>query len=451
MLKTVGVDVIRSATSPYIRVGGNCIAMLFFLSATTAQSPDGRMAAAARLKTPVTPATLNIPGDDVQRDRSRPIERPEALVPFFEQLRQVNAPGSAPVHIVHFGDSHTASDDLTVRIRQLLQERFGDGGPGFALAGHPFKDYRRFDVRSGGTAGWHTVGLLSSKDTNVGLGGVSIWTRETGQSVFMSAECDYVEIYFLQQPGGGDLALFDQDRLLEKFSTTGEHGAGVFRLQLNPGSHRFVLKTLSARPVRLFGWVADKHTGVTYESTGIDGVEASIMLGWDEKIFATYLERRDPSLVVLAYGTNEAIDRGWNSEKYHDMFSSLLQRIRRAAPHSSILVLGPPDCWTRSGGSWHPASGLEGIIEAQKKACHENDCAFWDTRQRMGGPGSMRKWVRSGVAHTDYIHFTPAGYRQLSEALVTDVMRLYDKFGQVRLELLPPALKGRSDYGSERQ
>jgi hypothetical protein len=117
------------------------------------------------------------------------------------------------------------------------------------------------------------------------------------------------------------------------------------------------------------------------------------------------------------------------------MFSALLQRIRRAVPQSAILVLGPPDSWSRSDGTLHPVAGLDTIIDAQKRACLENDCAFWDTRQRMGGAGSMKEWVRAGLAHTDYIHFTPAGYQRVSEALFKDLMRLCDKFVQVRTEL----------------
>ena len=38
------------------------------------------------------------------------------------------------------------------------------------------------------------------------------------------------------------------------------------------------------------------------------------------------------------------------------------------------------------------------MIAAQQAACRENACAFWDTRARMGGKGSMRDWVTAGLA-----------------------------------------------------
>ena len=417
-----------------IRLGAG-YSLLLFVMPSSAQKTT--YVPIVQLRPPIPAVSLRRVADYLQGPQQKTVAQPGALVPAFEQLLHLNsAPRSTPVHILHFGDSHTASDGLTVTIRQLLKERFGDGGSGFSLAGHPFRDYRRFDVRGGSTMGWHAGGLLSpGADGYYGLGGVSISTHDAGQSVFINTDCDYLEIHYLQQPGGGDLALFDGDKLLERFSTAGDWAPGDVQFRSKPGFHRFVLKTVTSRPVRLFGWVSDKETGITYEALGINGVEASVMLRWDEKMFSTYLQRRNPGLVVLAYGTNEAVDRAWNPEKYQAMFSALLQRIRRAIPTASILAIGPPDCWSKYRGTWRPLAGLDGIIEAQQTACRENGCAFWDTRQRMGGTGSMRDWVHAGLAQGDYIHFTPAGYRRLATALFLEMMRLYGQFIQIRAEI----------------
>lgn len=363
--------------------------------------------------------------------------QPGALVPAFEQLFRLGTQQSLePVHIIHYGDSHTAADDFTGGLRDLFKARFGDGGSGFSLAGHPFLGYRRFDVHGGATPGWQSEGLRSaSPDGYFGLGGVSISTARPGQSVFIETECDHLEIHYLQQPGGGRLALFDYDQPLEEFSTEGELGPGFVRYQTTSGTHRFTLKTLQFRPVRLFGWVADKDTGVTYEALGINGAEAGVILRWDESMLATYLQRRNPGLIVLAYGTNEASDPNWNPETYQAMFVSLLQRLRRAAPTASILVLGPPDRWYRYRGVFRPYPGIDWVIAAQQTACRDNACTFWDTRARMGGKGAMRDWVYAGLAQQDYVHFTSAGYRRLAAVLFADVIQQYDTYSKTRQEI----------------
>jgi lysophospholipase L1-like esterase len=366
------------------------------------------------------------------------LEQPAELAALFERLYRLSAGlQEERVHILHFGDSHTAGDEWTARLRSLFQERFGDGGSGFSLAGHPFAGYRRLDVSGGSTGGWKAGGLQAGGgDGYFGLGGISLSSDRSGQSVYLNAACDRLEVQYLQQPNGGKLALYEDERLVSEFSTAGELKPEERVFETRPGNHRYVLKTISSGPVRLFGWVADKRTGVTYESFGLNGARASLMLHWDEQMLGHYLLGRDPALIVLAYGTNDAAEFQASIERYQEMFSNLLARLRRMSPESAILVVGPPDVSLRGHGRSHNPADVARIVVAQQNASRENGCAFWDMRQHMGGIGSMRDWAAAGLARRDYVHFSPAGYHQLAEALFADLMRYYDTYTQVRLQLL---------------
>ncbi len=367
-----------------------------------------------------------------------PFEQVAALAPFFEQLsKQSGKPeGPAPIHIIQFGDSHTAADMWTGGMRDLFKEKFGDGGAGFSLAGHPFLGYRRFDAPGGGSSGWTSEGLRTGNgDGWFGLGGVSISTARAGQSVYLDAECDHLEVAYLQQPGGGELALYDGLARIDTITTDGELAPGASRFEVSPGPHRFKLVTMSARPVRLFGWVADKDSGATYEALGINGAEAAVMLRWNEGMLDSYLQRRNPALIVLSYGTNEASDPNWNEESYRAMCSELLQRIHRAVPSAALLLLGPDDRWWRVRGVWRTVSGVDFIVRAQRAACRENGCAYWDLRKRMGGKGSIPDWILAGLAQPDHVHFTEPGYRRLASVLFQDLMRQYESFKKARLEM----------------
>ena len=368
------------------------------------------------------------------------LEHPGALVPFFEQLYRLNNGDSPTVHILHFGDSHTAADDWTGALRILFQNRFGDGGAGFSMAGVPFKGYRRFDVRGGASKAWESAGLRTGEgDGYFGLGGVSISTDRPGQTIFLDADCDSVELDYWQQPGGGRVALSDNGETVREFSTEGPFAPGFLEYPTSAGHHRFEVRTIEAAPVRLFGWVTAKPKGITYESMGINGAEAALIQKWDENMHAAYIERRAPALIVLAYGTNEASDSKWNEERYLETFSAVLQRLRRAAPAASILVLGPPDRFYRVKGHWIPFEGVDHIVAAQQEACRENRCAYWNTRARMGAEGSMVNWVFAGLAQGDYVHFTSLGYQRLATVLFQDIMRQYERYLKVRLEVSPQA------------
>ncbi|HUQ91582.1 MAG TPA: SGNH/GDSL hydrolase family protein [Bryobacteraceae bacterium] len=371
--------------------------------------------------------------------REVPVENVGALVPFFEQLyRQQRTPAGHSLHILHYGDSHTAADEWTGFLRSLFQNRFGDGGSGFTYAGKPWNSFRRLDLRATSSRGWYSDGLAGrSGDGLYGLGGVSITSARPREYVTLEVTTESLELFYLRQPGGGSVAFSDNGVLVEKLSTGGELGPGFFRYSASPGLHRFELETLDRGPVRLFGWVAEHGRGVTYETLGINGAQASIVFNWEERLLANHVARRNPALIVLAYGTNEAGNSDWTQERYRDMFATLIYRFRKMAPAASILVVGPPDRYIRARRrGWEVYGRVDPIVEAQRQAALGTGCAFWDLRAKMGGKGAMRDWVSSGLAQRDYVHFTAAGYRLLGGAVFRDLMDHYAMFVKVREELI---------------
>ena len=374
----------------------------------------------------------------IARGASIPVENGAALVPFFEQLyRHQRGAVQGPLRVLHYGDSHVAADEWTGDIRDRFQQTFGDGGSGYSLAGRPWNSYRRSDVKSGSTRGWHSDGLVGrAGDGAYGLGGVSMSAKSPHESVYVLAAAQQFELFYLQQPGGGAVQIYDNGTPVERVSTEGEMGSRYYPDQAEYGTHKLEAVTLDRAPVRLFGWVAENATGVTYEALGINGADAPLLLKWNESVLRSNLERRDPALIVLSYGTNAAVQKGWTLEKYRDLFASLLNRFREAAPAATILVTGPPDSGIRlRGKGWVAMENLDLIVEAQRQAALAQGCAFWDQRAKMGGKGSIREWVLAGMAQNDHVHLTLPGYRMIGDAVFRDLMNQYGVFVKVRESL----------------
>jgi hypothetical protein len=167
---------------------------------------------------------------------------------------------------------------------------------------------------------------------------------------------------------------------------------------------------------------------------------------------------RDPRLVVLQYGTNEADDPDLDLEAMARYFDETVLRIRAAAPTASILILGPPDMAIREAGKacdrmkpkkgrhaatadepapdapvipeceWHTPHVLTEIISVEHAAAARNHVAFFDTFAAMGGADHMHPWVIATpkVAFNDHVHLTNLGYQQWADALSTAVLAAYD-------------------------
>lgn len=369
-----------------------------------------------------------------------PFENSRALVPLFEQLYRHQSgelPGS--IHLLHYGDSHAAADELTGGLREHFQQAFGDGGPGYSYAGRPWNSYRRLDVRSSSTHGWYSNGLVGrTGDGMYGLGGVAMSAMRPHEAVTLDAEGQSFELYYLRQPGGGQIAIFDNGMMVERVDTSGETAPAYFPYNAEYGPHKLEVKTLDSAPVRLFGWTAEKATGVTYETLGINGAEAQMMLGWNETVLRSNIEHRNPALIVLAFGTNEAGRRDLTLESYREQFVRIVARLREAAPAASILIVGPPDreIYARTPATrksnWVEMDSMDMVIEAQRQAALASGCAFWDQREKMGGKGAMNQWVQAGFAQYDHVHFTVPGYHMLADAIYRDLMTEYAVFLKAR-------------------
>jgi lysophospholipase L1-like esterase len=370
----------------------------------------------------------------VTRGAGIPVENAAALVPFFEQLyRHQRGELPGPLRVLHYGDSHVAADEWTGDVREHFQAAFGDGGSGYSLAGRPWNTYRRTDVKSGSTPGWHSDGLVGRRgDGAYGLGGVSMSAQSPHESLYVIADAQQFELFFLRQPGGGAVQIYDNGAPVERLATDGEMGPSYYHYQAEPGTHKLEAETLEHAPVRLFGWVAEKAGGVTYEPLGINGAQAPMLLNWNAEVLRSNIERRNPSLIVLSYGTNEAGFKGWTVEKYRDMFVRLIARFREAAPTATILIVGPPDRAIKTRKTWVAMDAMDTIVEAERQAAASQGCAFWDAQAKMGGKGSIREWVLAGMAQNDHVHLTPDGYRTIGDAMFRDLMNQYGIFVKAR-------------------
>jgi lysophospholipase L1-like esterase len=355
------------------------------------------------------------------------VENATALRSFFEALNQTSAKQRLePVRIMHFGDSHVAADVLTREIRERLQSEFGDGGNGFIVPRNPMSTKRR-GVLSGATEGWviEGIGGRSSPDASYGPAGINLATSDPGERAWLETSCNHFEVYFARMPGGGKFEVtVDGVDVLEEPISLNTRVAKLDSVSIDlpdDAPHRLQIRTLSPGKVRLFGIVAEHLAGgVSYDVFGINGARANRILGWNQAALAAAVKMRDPNLIILAYGTNEVADAGWTPAAYEALLGEIIQLLHTAAPHASILVFAPPD-----RADLPLSARLEALVNAERRAAFTNNAAFWSAFDAMGGNGSMNSWLSKGLAQSDRVHLTGAGYARLAELFFRDLMNAF--------------------------
>lgn len=364
------------------------------------------------------------------------LEGSEHLTPFFLALAETWAADSKRItRVAHYGDSSIATDLLTYTMRRNLQQRFGDSGHGFVLIAPGTMPYHHRDIRHRHAAGWDLKKVFNRNDSEglYGYGGVAFRPRGGAFAEFgtddrgpVGGRVSTFALFYRSFEGAGDLWFRIDRGTRQRFSTatvaarSGAPTDAVKRFVLPDGPHKLEIRPAGGGPTRLFGMVMEREgPGVVYDSLGLVGARARRLLHFNPEHYRKQLELRNPDLVVLGFGGNEADDPMERMPVYKDEFVRVIG-LMRGEPARSCLILAPLDQARRDRyGRIATIPVVPMIVDAQRDAAKEAGCAFFNTYEAMGGEGSMRRWTRSRprLAMTDYRHATPAGYQVIGNML----------------------------------
>ena len=366
------------------------------------------------------------------------------------------------VLMAFFGDSHTAGDSMTSRIRQTFQSRFGDAGRGLVAAGRPpARHYYQRDVRYGASGKWQAA-VGGHKDPEpYGIAGLRVYGEKKGAQLWVETCPDCAagksvaqfEILYLASPEHGLLKYRVDEQPWQTLPTKTQpieapHPARQV-IAVPDAAHRLTLEHAGGGVIDLFGVVLERQRpGVVVDSLGVVGRRLGSLRSWDWSIIGEQLAVRDPRLVVLQYGTNESDDPDLDLEALAKYYDETILRIRAAAPTASIIILGPPDVATREQGKscdrmkpspdgtiipecqWKTPAVLREIISVEHAAAVRNKVVFFDTFAAMGGGDRMDGWflAEPKLAYKDRVHFTDLGYHAWADALTGALLAEYDRW-----------------------
>jgi lysophospholipase L1-like esterase len=376
-----------------------------------------------------------------------------ALDAFFASLSKTEAREEGAVtRVLHYGDSIITSDLVSGTLRRKFQARFGDAGHGFILIANPWEWYFHNDVVHTASEGWSVKRIVGplARDGLYGLGGVSFHAESAASAYFATTDkgdfgtkVSRFDVYYLEQPGGGDVMLTVPGKPAERLSTRGpKRVSRVHSVAVPDGRAWLSLKTWGNGDTRLFGVAMERDVpGVAYDALGANGARARLLSGMNGEHWREQMALRKPALVILQYGTNESEDP-WSSShaeaEYKKHLGALLEKVIAAADGASVLVASPLDRAEREDGKLRTKPAVKKIVSAQREVALAHGCAFWSTFDAMGGEGAMARWVKTKppLGSGDYTHPTPAGADLVGDLFFKALMASFEAY-RVRLPTPP--------------
>lgn len=376
-----------------------------------------------------------------------PAERlssPEVLAPFFAALD--SSEQRPPVRILQIGDSHTANDSLSGRMRDRFQARFGPSGRGWLPAGIPYKYYRPHLV-SVSESGWQHPKPNDHAGVPLGLDAIAAVSQPPDAVMTIESTeplgFDRFAVEFLAQPNGAAFTVAVDGGAPVRVSTAAAASAiKLFELALDRPARRIELRAAERPPIVLLGWTVERQApGIIYENHGTIGATVGLLAQMTPEAVSFELAERRPALLVVAFGTNEGFEDDLDVARYAARFQDGVAALRHAARGTPVLVIGPPDgnrvdhgctatpCGTAGDGcSWHEPAKLAAVRDAQRHVAAQQGWAYWDWFGAMGGICSIDRMTGANppLAMQDHVHLSSPGYQAMADLLFGDLMRGYE-------------------------
>lgn len=363
---------------------------------------------------------------------------------FFAALkaRQSPRPPQEPLRMMQLGDSHTAGDYFTGRLRELLQQAFGNAGIGWLPPGN-ITNQRSSFYRAKNLGAWELWDSKQpSQDGVFPLGGFYQVTPRGGRIQYTAknplAPGQWRLYSWTQAQGYLNWRVEDangqQQRLQPKKDRQNPWDLSSITTSADALS-QFTL--LAPRASALAGLALERQTpGVILDAIGTNGARNTQIGRWDPHALRRQMAWRNPQLIILAYGTNEAFDSKFNPSEYEAELRDTLKQLRYYAPNAALLVISAPSSAkptppnSQAGCSSPLAVGLTSVLAIQQRLAQQEHTLFWSWADYMGGPCGAPQWLTRTPAlmGKDLIHLSKEGYEYSAEGLYKALMGELEKY-----------------------
>ncbi len=340
-----------------------------------------------------------------------------AIKHFYESLNQSD---KMKISIMHMGDSHIQSEIPTGVARQLLQQKYGDGGRGLVFPYSAAKTYSSIHYSSKHEGNWQYAKTLKIPPSiPLGIMGMSVKTEDSTASLTYTFNNKFSSNY-------KTLKIYCNIDSLS-YDVNIETDGVVYPVEINavrlPSNLPYVLvnvnslsnvislkcvKTKKSQKEFLFYGLeitSNDDKGIVYHSAGVGGSRFKGLLHIEK--FNSHLKTINPDLVILDLGTNDFLYDDSIKSNLRSEIIEIITNVRVATPLATVMLCTTQDLYYKQKN----IESCEKFSELLQGVAKELDCALWDWFWISGGPKVLKNWQAEGLARTDLIHLTNSGYK----------------------------------------
>ena len=204
----------------------------------------------------------------------------------------------------------------------------------------------------------------------------------------------------------------------------------IFNLTAPADSFSIVLPCRPGEQFTVSGiYLGNHRPGISYHSIGVNGASVPDYLRCPH--FVRDLRMLQPDLVIFGIGINDAVPQNFDTAAFRRNYLQLVDSVRRINPDCAFIFITNNDSYRKaSRRHYHVNSNGQLAREAFYRIARDCGGAVWDQFEVMGGLRSMDTWRQAGLAQTDRVHFTTAGYQLVGNLFTNALLNALSRYAK---------------------
>lgn len=323
-----------------------------------------------------------------------------------------------------FGDSHIAADIFSSELRNII---FEPNAIGFI---YPiFPNYHRNILTKIENKHFEVLNSLRNPYINYPMGGVIARAKNPQAFITLDPLLEnkkFIVRFVVKTPN--ELATFEViDSNYKKIHLSSKNPETWYLSKEYELQFPITIKSLIRNGMLGGYFIYNKEYNNIIDHMGINGARSDLWLKWNQDIFDQELQVIQYDLVILSYGSNDAISEKFEYDTFMHNYKVLIRKIRKYNPNATILLIGPPTVVAKNKNkNYEITPNFTQVKNAIKELAKNENTLFFDLDEFMEKTGKKQKWIEEKLSKKD-VHLTPLGYRISANAIykaLLDILKI---------------------------
>lgn len=344
------------------------------------------------------------------------------LVDFSDELKfkQLQSNFAKPnLHLRIFGDSHMAADFFSSRLRTHI----ATNAVGFV---YPLQPKYHQAVPVSYKSKHFEILNSKSKDlqANFAMGGIiaKALKKDAFINLNNSINPKATLIAVFKSPHTKDAFLLKDGKNKHFVLKSAVRGKWIFA-RIKDANFPVQIVALDKNVLLGGFFILNEGSNAVIDTLGINGAKSDLWQKWNESVFLDELNLFKSDIVVLAYGSNDALIGEFDETHFKESYKKLIALLYASNPNTNIILISPPTITHKVNEAFELHPDFYRVQKAIYELAKEEKLVLFDMHKLIENYGGKGLWIEQNLSRND-VHLTPDGYKLMADEFYLNLTQM---------------------------